>query len=114
MPGGEGPKRKAREKVRRIAELDGCDHFPDKPLRKTASRACRSCGKDAYPDYFFCPTCHYRVCGGDLEECAQWEEKRSWEVGDPILSSSKAFPNDKPGFTNDFGETRFSISGQFP
>ncbi|MFW5810058.1 MAG: hypothetical protein ACOCWY_00440 [Thermodesulfobacteriota bacterium] len=71
-------KRKTRENVRRIAKPDDWDHFPAKPLRKTAIRACRSCGKDAYPNYFFCPACHHRVCGGDLEECGQWEENLSW------------------------------------
>ena len=26
-----------------------------------SGRTCRVCGKDPYPNYFFCPTCHHRV-----------------------------------------------------
>jgi uncharacterized OB-fold protein len=29
--------------------------------KKNSGRICRSCGKDAYPNFFFCPSCHHRV-----------------------------------------------------
>lgn len=51
-----------------------------------AIRLCRSCGKNAYPNYFFCPACHHKV-------------------------SSRADPEDSPasGFpTADFGPGRES------
>ena len=49
------------------------------PRRRTASRprkrkkkgvsgrSCRHCGKDPYPNYFYCPMCHHRISlsGGD-------------------------------------------------
>lgn len=28
----------------------------------SSGRKCKICGKDASPNYFFCPSCHYRVC----------------------------------------------------
>lgn len=35
-----------------------------KRRRKGAIRACRLCGKDSYPNYFYCPGCHHRISGG--------------------------------------------------
>lgn len=29
--------------------------------KKKSGRKCRICGNDAYPNYFFCPSCHHRV-----------------------------------------------------
>lgn len=29
--------------------------------KKSSGRTCRMCGKDPYPNYFFCPGCHHRV-----------------------------------------------------
>lgn len=26
-----------------------------------SNRTCRICGKDPYPNYFFCPSCHHKV-----------------------------------------------------
>lgn len=35
---------------------------------KSAGRVCRSCGKDPYPNYFYCPPCHHRVSHLGMEE----------------------------------------------
>lgn len=32
-----------------------------RPRKKSTGRKCRICGKDPYPNYFFCPGCHHRV-----------------------------------------------------
>lgn len=33
-----------------------------KRLKKISSgRKCRICGKDPYPNYFFCPGCHHKI-----------------------------------------------------
>jgi uncharacterized OB-fold protein len=29
--------------------------------KKKTGRICRICGKDPYPNYFFCPSCHHKV-----------------------------------------------------
>jgi hypothetical protein len=34
--------------------------------KKRSGRICRICGKDPYPNYFFCPSCHHKV--GILED----------------------------------------------
>ena len=26
-------------------------------------RLCRVCGRDPYPNYFYCPSCHHKVSG---------------------------------------------------
>jgi hypothetical protein len=35
---------------------------------RKAIRLCRSCGKNAYPNYFFCPACHHKVSGREDPE----------------------------------------------
>jgi uncharacterized OB-fold protein len=41
-----------------------------KPLKKRVStgRSCKKCGKDPYPNYFFCPSCHHKLSEYDEEE----------------------------------------------
>ena len=56
-------------KVKRtsMTSQDECKSL--KNLRKKNAhpkRTCRICGKDPYPNYFFCPSCHYKV--STLEE----------------------------------------------
>jgi uncharacterized OB-fold protein len=34
--------------------------------KKKLGRTCRICGKDPYPNYFFCPSCHHKA--GSLED----------------------------------------------
>lgn len=34
--------------------------------RTPSGRKCKICGKDASPNYFYCPPCHYRI--SSLEE----------------------------------------------
>ncbi|PQP35530.1 hypothetical protein C6A37_02055 [Desulfobacteraceae bacterium SEEP-SAG9] len=34
---------------------------PKRDKKKQSNRTCRICGKDAFPNYFFCPSCHHRV-----------------------------------------------------
>ncbi|MFH2219650.1 MAG: hypothetical protein ABII68_08325 [Pseudomonadota bacterium] len=29
--------------------------------KKNSGRKCKICGKDPYPNYFFCPSCHHRI-----------------------------------------------------
>jgi len=29
--------------------------------KKKSGRTCRICGKDPYPNYFFCPSCHHKA-----------------------------------------------------
>jgi len=29
--------------------------------KRKSGRVCRLCGKDPYPNYFYCPACHHRV-----------------------------------------------------
>jgi uncharacterized OB-fold protein len=46
--------------------------------KKTASgRVCRKCGKDPYPNYFYCPACHKKIHSteSDSEEAGyeEWE-----------------------------------------
>jgi uncharacterized OB-fold protein len=35
--------------------------------RKTV-RLCRLCGKNAHPNYFFCPACHHKVSSRESPE----------------------------------------------
>ena len=44
------------------------EEFPVFSIKKRMSskRCCQLCGKDPYPNYFFCPSCHHRV--DDFEE----------------------------------------------
>jgi uncharacterized OB-fold protein len=35
---------------------------------KPLGRRCKICGKDPYPNYFYCPTCHHKVSAGDEGE----------------------------------------------
>ncbi|MFO8084235.1 MAG: hypothetical protein R6U27_07960 [Desulfobacterales bacterium] len=30
-------------------------------IKKNSGRVCRKCGKDPYPNYFYCPICHKSV-----------------------------------------------------
>lgn len=39
-----------------------------KKRRKGSGRVCRGCGKDPYPNYFYCPPCHHRVSHLGMEE----------------------------------------------
>jgi uncharacterized OB-fold protein len=32
---------------------------------KLPGRKCKMCGKDPYPNYFYCPTCHHKVSARD-------------------------------------------------
>jgi uncharacterized OB-fold protein len=35
--------------------------------KKMSKRSCRLCGKDPFPNYFFCPSCHHRITSGEAE-----------------------------------------------
>jgi uncharacterized OB-fold protein len=42
------------------------DHYNQKACRQlkekmSSGRVCRKCGKDPYPNYFYCPVCHKSV-----------------------------------------------------
>ena len=66
------PKQKPK-----VSETDGLQNgvLPKQPKRKnryksykrykkaknTSNRTCRICGKNPYPNYFFCPGCHHKV-----------------------------------------------------
>jgi uncharacterized OB-fold protein len=41
-----------------------------KPLKKRVNtgRACKKCGKDPYPNYFFCPSCHHKLSEYEEED----------------------------------------------
>lgn len=32
-----------------------------KKLKKKSGRTCKYCGKDPFPNYFYCPACHHKV-----------------------------------------------------
>jgi uncharacterized OB-fold protein len=57
-----------------------------KPLRKRihTGRACKKCGKDPYPNYFFCPSCHHKLSEYD-------EEDDFIYTGDKTLNLGKYF-----------------------
>lgn len=68
-------KRKAREKIRKISDGAGLHQPMSRSMKKAPVRLCRSCGKNAYPNYFFCPACHHKVCGEETVECKEWAER---------------------------------------
>jgi uncharacterized OB-fold protein len=35
---------------------------------KPSGRRCKICGKDPYPNYFYCPACHHKVTARDEGE----------------------------------------------
>jgi uncharacterized OB-fold protein len=42
--------------------VKGKNRYIKSVKKKTVSgRKCKICGKDASPNYFFCPPCHYRI-----------------------------------------------------
>jgi rRNA maturation endonuclease Nob1 len=44
------------------------EESPIKRVRKSV-RICRSCGKNAHPNYFYCPACHHKISHrGDPED----------------------------------------------
>lgn len=45
-----GNKKIARRKVNRHLNLG--------KMKQSSVRICRKCGRDAYPNYFYCPVCH--------------------------------------------------------
>jgi len=63
----------------------GNDEIPETEMnsekvkkKKTASgRVCRKCGRDPYPNYFYCPACHKKIhlAESDSEETGyeEWE-----------------------------------------
>ncbi|MDI6688043.1 MAG: hypothetical protein QME06_07475 [Desulfobacterales bacterium] len=33
--------------------------------KNNTGRKCKICGKDPYPNYFYCPACHHRISHHD-------------------------------------------------
>ena len=55
--GSDGGLRKAltdRKKKKR---------YSTRKKKVKSGRTCRICGKDPYPNYFYCPSCHHKVSG---------------------------------------------------
>ncbi len=36
--------------------------------RGVSGRVCKKCGKDPYPNYFFCPSCHRKISEHDDDD----------------------------------------------
>jgi uncharacterized OB-fold protein len=56
--------------------------------RKTV-RLCRLCGKNAHPNYFFCPACHHKVSSRESGE-------DSCESGFPVAGFSPGVESRQP------------------
>jgi hypothetical protein len=39
-----------------------------------SNRACRLCGKDPHPNYFYCPVCHHRISASGTDEFGEFPE----------------------------------------
>jgi hypothetical protein len=42
-------------------EVENQQAFPQLKEKMNSGRVCRKCGKDPYPNYFYCPICHKSV-----------------------------------------------------
>ncbi len=56
-------KSREKHKTERKNGEDCCSMVDRKPvkIRGKSGRVCRKCGKDPYPNYFYCPICHKSV-----------------------------------------------------
>ncbi len=62
------PKKRGREKKDGMHTLQ-IKRFPRKVHGKNPGRKCQICGKDPYPNYYFCPKCHGHTGSySDLED----------------------------------------------
>ena len=52
-----------------LQEWDPADEVKRNPrTRKGPPRRCKICGKDPYPNYFYCPPCHHKLSSPAGEE----------------------------------------------
>lgn len=59
-----------------MKEADKSEAPPADPARRassrrrkpTSGRACRMCGKDPFPNYFYCPTCHHKISSSSYDD----------------------------------------------
>ena len=66
------------EMIEDVEEIGNFDSLEDLGLTKkrrtskfrgkNSGRVCRNCGKDPYPNYFYCPPCHHRVSHLGMDE----------------------------------------------
>ena len=64
--------KKQKKQRGRFSDADEAIHAM-KPGKKSG-RKCKLCGKDPYPNYFYCPSCHHRVSHYSVEMDGEQEE----------------------------------------
>lgn len=48
--------------------------------RNVSGRVCKKCGKDPYPNYFFCPSCHHKISEYGEEDDFFYSEKAAVHI----------------------------------
>jgi len=66
-----GDIREATMKEKDLEETlnDSSGRSPSPRRKKAGSgRVCRLCGKDPYPNYFYCQTCHHKLSSSSFDD----------------------------------------------
>ena len=61
----EDSKRSRSDVALNFNDADGSKDKNNKTIcnkkKRKSGRKCKICGKDPYPNYFFCPACHHKI-----------------------------------------------------
>ncbi|MEE4359396.1 MAG: hypothetical protein V2I97_23190 [Desulfococcaceae bacterium] len=71
-------RKKRKKEDNNTEDTDEFIIFTRSARKNQKKRTCRMCGKDPYPNYFYCPACHHRVShSGHNEEHKDFAERES-------------------------------------